>query len=425
VRTLFLLLLVPLCGTELESAVAQPSSAPTSALAADTAGLPASASVAPAMSIRAAFEAAWRRAVTARESAGATLRAEAERSSASNVWAAPPSLELSQRSDRWQDAAGRRENEIAIAWPMWLPGQRAARVASAESGARLTDATLASARLRLAGEVREAAWAVVSHRADARLAGEQAGYLQRLAEDVARRVAAGDLARADSLAARAEWLNATSAASDARLQFSAALSQWKLLTGQDALPDPNETAPATTITTAEHPDAAIAAASEARSRRQLDVAKQSKYAPPEIMLRYREDVPGTGLAAQRSIGFGIRIPLGSSEQGTAQLANALANRNVAELQAIREQERLDAANVQARAAVESAEQRLQADRSRAELLRERTNLIEKSFKAGESSLADLLRATAASAQASAAVARQEAAAGLARARLLQANGQLP
>ena len=52
-------------------------------------------------------------------------------------------------------------------------------------------------------------------------------------------------------------------------------------------------------------------------------------------------------------------------------------------------------------------------------------MIDKSFRAGESALPDLLRALAAAAQADGAVARQTAALGLARARLQQTLGLLP
>jgi len=66
-----------------------------------------------------------------------------------------------------------------------------------------------------------------------------------------------------------------------------------------------------------------------------------------------------------------------------------------------------------------------AESTRAQLLRERAALIDKSFRAGEAPLPELLRANAAAAQADVAAAAQRAALGLARARLNQVNGQLP
>jgi outer membrane protein TolC len=75
--------------------------------------------------------------------------------------------------------------------------------------------------------------------------------------------------------------------------------------------------------------------------------------------------------------------------------------------------------------VRIAEDQARTEGTRAELLRERAALIERSFRAGESALPELLRASTASAQADVAFAGQRAALGLARARLNQVNGLMP
>ena len=79
----------------------------------------------------------------------------------------------------------------------------------------------------------------------------------------------------------------------------------------------------------------------------------------------------------------------------------------------------------AREAVRAAEVQREAGTTRARLLRERAELVGKSFDVGETPLPDLLRALAAAAEADAALARHTAALGLARARLQQALGLLP
>jgi cobalt-zinc-cadmium efflux system outer membrane protein len=93
--------------------------------------------------------------------------------------------------------------------PLWLPGQRAARAGTADAAAAQAQAAEQVARLRLAGELREAAWQLAAP-AGRGGPGRHAGQaLKQLADDVERRVRAGDLARADSLAAQAEQLAAT------------------------------------------------------------------------------------------------------------------------------------------------------------------------------------------------------------------------
>ena len=375
--------------------------------------------------MRQAFEAAWQRAVSRGEAEGMASRSRSEQELASNLLAGPPSLELSQRTDRWHEITGNRENEIGVALPIWLPGQRTARIASAQVGARFSDAAKASSRLRLAGEVREAAWAMSAQRAELEVAEDQAAYLKLLSGDVLRRVEAGDLARSDWLAAESESLGAALAALDARTRLQLAASRWKLLTGLDDPPDPKENAPMNVESTDQHPEAALALFAQDRAKRQADLAATSKWDSPELALKFREDTPATGIPAQRSVGISIRIPLGASDRGVTQLAEAQANRTVAELHFSREQDRLREEAVTAKLAVEITQRGLTAEQARATHLTERASLIEKSFKLGESPLTDLLRAKSVAAQAIAGQAKQEAAAGLAAARLRQANGVLP
>ena len=143
------------------------------------------------------------------------------------------------------------------------------------------------------------------------------------------------------------------------------------------------------------------------------------------MLRYRQDVPGRVEATQSSIGIGLRLPLGTADRSQPLLATALSEMDVAQAYEDRLRVRLAAELAEARAAQQAAEQQAAAERARAALLRERAQLIDKSFRAGETPLPELLRALAAATQADAAAAGQHAALGLARARFHPALGLLP
>jgi outer membrane protein TolC len=144
-----------------------------------------------------------------------------------------------------------------------------------------------------------------------------------------------------------------------------------------------------------------------------------------LVLGYRNEVSGRSEPSQNSLAVGVRVPFGTSDRNRPLQAAALADLDVADSIEQRLRERLGSEAAAARTAVQTAEQRLAAERDRAALLRERARLIEKSFRAGESPLPDVLRALSAAAQADAAAARQHAALGLARARFQQALGLLP
>jgi outer membrane protein, heavy metal efflux system len=401
---------------------AQPAASPerTQAAAPPASG-PASGSV----TLRAALAAAWPRAVAARESEGQRRRAEADRAVAGSVWAAPPSLELSHRNDRLQGNAGRRETEIGVAVALWLPGQRAARAGAADAAAAQALAAEQVARLRLAGELRDAAWQIAAAQAELDQTDTQARGLKQLADDVERRVRAGDLARADALAAQAEHLAATALQSEVGQRLQAARARWSLLTGLAAMPDPTASSEGAAGVGPPHPELQLASQSTELARQRVELMRRSRRDSPELTVGMRQDTPGRAEASQGSLVVGLRLPFGTDDRNRPLEAAALSELGVAQTHEQRLRERLDSEIVAARDALRSVQAQLEAETSRARLLRERAALIDKSFRAGETPLPDLLRALAAAAQADSAAARQTAALGLARARLQQTLGVLP
>lgn len=359
--------------------------------------------------------------------AGLARRARSEQTVASALWAGPPALEFGYRDDRFQSNVGARETEVGLAMPMWLPGQRSARQSAAQSEASVAALSEATARLRLAGTVREAVWEIAQLQAEADLARAQAGSLRALAADVDRRVAAGDLARADALAARGELYGAEALQSQAQQRLQAASLQWKALTGFAAIPNtPEPLAEATGPTVVEeHPVLQLANLQVDLAKKRLDLANASKRSPPELIARVRQDVGNRGEAAVNTLGVAIRIPFGTSDRNEPLLAAAVTELEVAEAAESQQREQVMAAVATARTGTLAAERQLEAERSRAAMLRERATLVEVSFRAGDTSLPELLRASTAAAHAEAGFARQQAALGLARARLQQALGLLP
>jgi cobalt-zinc-cadmium efflux system outer membrane protein len=382
--------------------------------------VPAHAATAPALTR--AFDAAWRRSVEAVLATGRLTRAEAEREAAERWLAGAPSLELDHRRGTGSFAGGLRESEASLVFPMQWAGQRGARSAAAAAHIEWSEAALHAARWRLGGEVRESAWAVAIAHAEEAALRSHAESLGTLHADVERRVAAGDLARSDALAARAEWLAALSAATEARARREAAESRWTLLAGIPAPHDPSEP---DAMASLEHPAVELARRVRERAERQRDQARALRRDPLELALRMRTERAAPELPSQNAVGLGVRIPLGDTpSQGPKDAAAA------AELDAARAEE--EAAIRRVKSEIEAAErglttarERVETERTRLALLREREALLDKSFRMGETALPELLRARSSHAQGEAAVARQTAEAGLARARLLQARGRLP
>lgn len=374
-----------------------------------------------ARALRAAFESAWILSVESIQAEGHSLKAQAERNAAASLLAAPAAVELDHREGRGSGTS--RESEAALVLPLWQPGQRRARGAAADADAAFAQAELAAARLRIAGEVREAAWQVFAAQGGERAARLHSEALAALAGDVDRRVQAGDLAPADAMAATAESLLARAAHGDAQNRVEAARARWTLLTGLPSLDEVTETTAA--ATGVEHPALARARAAVDRAQRQLDYVKASSRDPLELSLKVWRETPDTNLPAQNGGGVALRIPFGGPVRNAAREAEAIAALEQARAEERRVARRTESELRTARASAQTARQRLDSEQAREKLLRERAELIEKSFRAGETPLPELLRARDAAAQAYAASVRQSAQLGAARARLLQALGVLP
>jgi cobalt-zinc-cadmium efflux system outer membrane protein len=380
---------------------------------------------APAAGLAQAVDAAWQRAVAGAEAQGSMLRAEAARAVAQSLLPAAPALEVSHRDGRWAGSAAARETEVAAALPLWLPGQRGARLAAAEADIAVAEAQQRLARWRLAGQVREAGWAVMAAQAEHTQAGSHHASLQRLADDVDRRVRSGDLARADALAARAEALAAQAAQTDAAARLAEAQRRWMLFTG---LPPPQAASLAESAPASEHspphPELLLAERALDQARRQAQNVRLERRDPPELLLRYRQDADA-GSTARQSVGLGVRIPFGTDARNRpleAQAASALA---LAERALQAESDRVSADRTQALERLETAQARLHIEQTRHELARERAGLVRKAFDAGEMGLPELLRALAAASAAQSDLERSQVALGAARARLLQSQGVTP
>ena len=379
----------------------------------------------PPITMAHALQAAWQRSVDLVESQGRQSRARAEQAVAQSWLAAPAAVSASQREGRSGSPAGARETELGLALPLWRPGQRAASGQASEAEASWAQSAELAARLRLAGALREAAGAAYLAQAEARQIERQTETLRNLAEDVERRVKAGDLAPADLLAARAELLASEAQARGSEQTVQAQEAAWRLLTGLTRLPQAAEAVRAQQALPDSHPELRLAEAAIELGQRRLALSQAQRGESPELSIGVRQERPGMGAAAQNSVVVGLRLPFGGEVHQRPRIAAALADQEIAQAQARHTRERLTAEFALATSQLQASEAQARLELDRAALLRERARLIDKSFRAGETSLPELLRALGAAALADTASARQQAAAQLAHARLQQALGLLP
>ena len=384
------------------------------------------------LSLQALFEQAWQRQP---EAQSAALRREAAQStrSAAAAWTAEPvALELSTKTDRPGSNQGSREAEVGLALPLWLPGERARKAALADAEAQALSSRQRAAQLQLAATVREAWWAAQRAQADQALAQDRLLNAQRLAADVARRVRAGDLSRADQAQADGAVAQAEAAVAEAqgaRDSAQAALAAW----GVQAAPtlaladvaEPEPPVPDATAAATQHPAAADWQDQAEVARRAAELAAVQTRANPELTLAATRGREQAGDRYQQTFTVGLRIPLGGGDRAQAKQATARADAIDAEARTAVEQRRLAADIVAALARVKATQAQRDAFARHAALAQGTRGFIDKAFRLGEADGPTRLRVELEAAQAERQLARARIDAAAAISHLRQALGLLP
>jgi cobalt-zinc-cadmium efflux system outer membrane protein len=386
-------------------------------------------------SLKQAFDAAWLRQPEALSQQTRLDAAAAQQEAASRWTPEPVALELSTKTDRLNQNLGRDETVAGISIPLWLPGERTRTVAVADAQVRAASSRVRAAQLRTAASVREAFWTWQRARVDHALATELLGHAQLLAQDVAKRVRAGDLARADQHQADGAVAGAQVALAEATSAMALATQRLRALTGEvppaatavaESLPAAVPAVPMDAgAQDARHPALAVLQDSAEVAQRSADLAQVQTRANPELTLATSRDRGQLNEAYQSSITLGIRIPLGSDSRNRAKGASAQADAIEAEALLRMERERVLSEVDAARVGLESAQTQLQASQQRAILARESRAFFQKSYRMGETELPTRLRIEREAMDAERQAARAGIALAAAQSTLRQTLGLLP
>ncbi|WP_426211498.1 TolC family protein [Massilia sp. TWP1-3-3] len=374
--------------------------------------------------LHALVEQAWLRSPSLRGAIARQEEVDAARALSGSWVAGQPILELSQRTGRSGGQDGARESEVTMSASFWTPAQRSARQGLAQHSAAELQSELVKVRLDIAGEVRARLWDAAAAQA---LREEKEGQLhniEKLADEVKRRVAAGDLARLDALLAEQEVQGARVAVEQAGADTSASLAKLRILTGPaGALP--LEPEPLASASATGDPRVLAARATQSLAQATLRLAQASRRAPPTLALSLREERDPLLAAPDRSVGLRLQLPLGSAGRNRPVEAQAQTQLAVAGAAALQSEQLALAELDLARTRIEHARTALAAAGARVSATREHEQLIEKAFRLGERGLADMLRSHALAHEARLARRQQEIALGRAHAEFNQASGVLP
>ena len=378
-----------------------------------------------AVSLRAALDQAWEKSPQAQTLEAKRAESDAQGVAANSLLPGAPAIILGHRNDQLSNNAGVREWEAGIALPLWLPGQRDARQRQAKAGRVSLEADILALRLRLAGELREAIWQVRQVEAQIRLDEARAQTAKKLAEDVAKRVRAGELAKTDLNLAQNEWRTAQAAVLQNRNRLLQAQQAYATLTGTSVLPDDSAESAQSKPLSDDHPLMEEARLAIEVAQAQVRVVSQSRRDNPELELSTRRERGSLNDPYASTVALALRLPLATNARNLPLTSAAQTALTRAQSEYTRARLTLEYQLQQAVQALQAADQLLDLARQQRAAAWENLDLIQKSFSLGESDLFTLLRARTAAFEAEQAHNQQEIAQALSRARLNQAQGVLP
>ncbi len=410
------------------SAAAQPAVWPAA-----SASVPADASQTAQRPILALlFEAAWQRHPASASQTARLNAARAQQDAAAQLMPQPPALTVAHRTDQGQRNEGRREYEADLAAPLWLPGQRAAARQNATVQAQMAQTQQAVEQLKLAQELRQRWWQLVLATNALTLERARVAEAQQLADDLQRRLKAGDVARTDANQAQIQLLTARGAQMEAEQALEAQLTELQTLTGLDASRlrawaaqrVEHEQVQADRAD-APHPELLSMKLAFAAAQSRLQQAAVSDRAAPSVSLGVIRERDAFGEPARNTLRLGVTVPFSSAPASLAATEGARAEVLEAETLARRTEERLRSQARLARAAVQRARDALQAAEQRVSLSGDTAALLARAHRLGEVDLATRLRAQTEQIEAQRALVHAQAQLGRSLSELNQSLGRLP
>jgi cobalt-zinc-cadmium efflux system outer membrane protein len=375
--------------------------------------------------LRDAVEHAWARQPAYQAQPARAEEFAAKSDAAQALFPEPPSLLVGNRNDRLNRNDGAREWEAGIALPLWLPGEQRRQAAIVSAERDQYDTALAAAKLKLAGEVRDAYWQARLTENELTLARRKVGEAAALAADVERRVKAGDLARVDLNQAQAAERLARAALAEAEIKIFRARQGFNVLTGLSTLPSGEESLAAQAAPLDDHPLLAPMHRAVATAQAKLRQATQSLRNSPELELGMQRERNSFDDAYANSLQLRFRLPFGTDARNKPRIA--AANAELIEAQAVFGLERTKlAAEVEAgRRELEQARAVMELTEARFTLAADTQRLLARAFALGELDLISRLRAENERFESELSFTRATLEAARAIARLNQALGVLP
>ena len=309
--------------------------------------------------------------------------------------AGDPTFNLKYETDAIGSDLGYREWEGGVELPLWSPGQSREYKREAERTGFVADAILNARRLEVAGKVRDRIWMLALARGDLEQAQSALQTAQGLADDVKRRVDAGELPRSDLLLADKDVLTRTDAVAQAENHVAQAEGAFRNLTGLESAPAPRrEPLPANKELPENHPQLVLVDAKVEQARAHRERVEGERRKGPNVWLGGKSFKERAGAGYDSAVGVEISIPLGSVAHAAPALAKAGAALTEAQVEREHRRHQLDEALYIATLEYQRTTEAQQRAQRRQELAEASLDISRRAFELGETDLVRLLQVQA-------------------------------
>ncbi len=302
------------------------------------------------------------------------------------------SLAAFHMSDNALDDIGVYENEVAVSFPLWLPGEKKAQSRLSETLAVSQSSDEAALRWRVSGELRRQLWQLKLAERQWQLAMEQEQRLSEMLAQVTLFAEAGELSRADQLATMEElaiWKGETMLL---EAKFMDALRLYRSFTGLDTIPaKTEETLSERQDIGDQHPALRQALDHLAESSASTDLVRERSNTRPSVDVFWRGFRGDATSPDVDALGIGFAMPLGKSPRREPEVARAFEAYAMAESELLETRRQLQLELHEAEHVLHTTRARLENSEVMFEAASERFELDKLAFELGEFSTREWLR----------------------------------
>ena len=295
-------------------------------------------------------------------------------------------------SDRSFDDIGARESEVALSFPLWLPGEKRAQSELGEAMSAAQASREKAFRWGVSGQLRKQLWTLKLARRQWELALDQEQRLEQMLGQADALAEAGDLSRADQLATLQELALWRSDTLELEAAYQDAVREYRVLSGGEVVPvDISEQLSRKQEIATDHPALLMALDEVVAAGASVEVAWQAANVRPSVNVFWRGFRGDRTTPDVDALGLAFAVPMGRSPRRGPESARAGEELASAEAGLIDLKRKLELALHEARHLLHTTELQLENSKVMVEAASERHRLDKVAFELGEFSLREWLR----------------------------------